>query len=96
MKTALISLQSLLADPAPNDPQDAQVAKHYISDRPGFDKTARLWTIKHATGSIDDAAGVDKEMLRRLLDMGFQRDSAINALLQSGMDENQALEMLLK
>jgi ubiquitin-protein ligase len=29
-KMKLISLQSLLCDPAPEDPQDAQVARHYL------------------------------------------------------------------
>ncbi|KAJ3035733.1 hypothetical protein HDV00_003445 [Rhizophlyctis rosea] len=41
--TQLISLQSLLCDPVPNDPQDAEVARHYMTDRPGFDQTARQW-----------------------------------------------------
>lgn len=44
LKSTLISLQALLCDPAADDPQDAEVAKHYIKDRDSFNKTAKLWT----------------------------------------------------
>ena len=75
MKTALISLQSLLFDPAPNDPQDAQVAKHYLSDRAGFEKTAREWTLLHASQD----SGVNAESVRRLCDMGFRKKILIHS-----------------
>ncbi|KAI8826264.1 ubiquitin-conjugating enzyme/RWD-like protein [Fimicolochytrium jonesii] len=48
LKTVLISLQSLLCDAAPDNPQDAEVAKRYISDRAGFDRTATDWTKQYA------------------------------------------------
>jgi hypothetical protein len=41
LKASLISLQSLLTSPEPSNPQDAEVAKHYMADRRGFDNTAR-------------------------------------------------------
>ena len=41
LKTALLSLQALLSSPQPDDPQDAVVAKQYLSDLPTFEKTAR-------------------------------------------------------
>jgi ubiquitin-protein ligase len=44
LKTALLSLQALLASPQPDDPQDAVVAKQYISDRSTFDATAKYWS----------------------------------------------------
>lgn len=44
LKTAMLSLQSLLASPAPDDPQDAVVARQFLSDRETFEKTARYWT----------------------------------------------------
>src|SRR5271163_2516721 len=43
LKSTMISLQSLLCSPEPKDPQDAEVAKHYLSDRSGFEETARYW-----------------------------------------------------
>ncbi|GJJ15357.1 hypothetical protein Clacol_009633 [Clathrus columnatus] len=43
LKSTLISLQSLLCSPEPNDPQDAEVAKHYTTSRSSFEETARYW-----------------------------------------------------
>jgi Ubiquitin-conjugating enzyme len=48
IKTALLSLQALMCSPEPGDPQDAEVAKMYIKDRPEFDRTARFWTESYA------------------------------------------------
>ena len=50
VKTALLSLQALMCAPEPNDPQDAQVASQYKSDRKAFEKTAKEWTQRHAMG----------------------------------------------
>lgn len=44
LKNSLISLQSLLQSPEPTDPQDAQVAKIYMSDPKKFTETAANWT----------------------------------------------------
>lgn len=44
LKSSLISLQSLLQDPVPTDPQDAQVAKVYMEDPKKFAETAANWT----------------------------------------------------
>ena len=94
LKTALISLQSLLFDPCPNDPQDAQVARHYLSDRSGFEATARNWTAEHAMGG-DAHPKVNEKSLQNLLEMGFPKATAINAMIKSEMDEGKAIEMLL-
>ncbi|GAA5860700.1 hypothetical protein JCM3774_006257 [Rhodotorula dairenensis] len=48
LRTCLVSLQSLLSTPEPSDPQDAEVAKHYLTDRAGFESTARYWTEVYA------------------------------------------------
>ncbi|POW04169.1 hypothetical protein PSTT_10606 [Puccinia striiformis] len=48
LKTTLVSLQSLLCSPEPNDPQDAEVAKVYLSDRNVYERTARYWTEMYA------------------------------------------------
>lgn len=44
IRTALVSLASLLSTPEPSDPQDAEVAKHFLTDRPSFEATAKYWT----------------------------------------------------
>ncbi|GAA6053948.1 hypothetical protein JCM3770_004636 [Rhodotorula araucariae] len=48
LRTCLVSLQSLLSSPEPTDPQDAEVAKHYLTDRRGFEETAKFWTESYA------------------------------------------------
>ncbi|KAJ7162859.1 ubiquitin-conjugating enzyme/RWD-like protein [Mycena filopes] len=49
LKSTLISLQSLLCSPEPNDPQDAEVAKHYTTSKRSFEETAVYWTKTYAT-----------------------------------------------
>ncbi len=91
----MISLQSLLSDAAPNDPQDAQVASHYINDRAGFEATAREWTSKYAHGQKDPEAGLDKNAILRLVEMGFDRTTVVKALRNANGNEQTAIESLL-
>ncbi|KAJ3347209.1 NGG1 interacting factor, partial [Kappamyces sp. JEL0680] len=91
----LISLQSLLFDPVPDDPQDAQVAGHYLRDRQGFEDTAREWTVKYATGIADPEAGLDKAAIGRLVEMGFERVTVVKALRETSGNEQGAIEKLL-
>jgi ubiquitin-conjugating enzyme (huntingtin interacting protein 2) len=48
IKSALLSLQSLLSTPEPKDPQDAEVASMLMKNPEQFQKVAREWAIKHA------------------------------------------------
>jgi ubiquitin-conjugating enzyme (huntingtin interacting protein 2) len=48
IKTTLLSLQLLLDEPVPDDPQDATVAAMYKNDRNKYDETAREWSDKYA------------------------------------------------
>lgn len=48
LKSALISLQSLLSSPEPKDPQDAEVATMLISRPEEFAHVAREWAIRYA------------------------------------------------
>ncbi|KAF2841734.1 putative ubiquitin conjugating enzyme [Patellaria atrata CBS 101060] len=48
LKSALISLQSLLSSPEPKDPQDAEVAGMLIKNPAEFDHKARSWAVKYA------------------------------------------------
>ncbi|KAJ3044770.1 hypothetical protein HK097_001374, partial [Rhizophlyctis rosea] len=108
LKTVLISLQSLLCDPVPNDPQDAEVARHYMSDRAGFDQTARQWTQIYATGGGNGEAnggkvpeppkippeeiGLDPNAIARICEMGFDRKLVALALKNSNGNEERAIE----
>ncbi|KAE9378807.1 hypothetical protein N431DRAFT_326825 [Stipitochalara longipes BDJ] len=48
IKSALLSLQSLLSTPEPKDPQDAEVASMLMNNPEQFQRVAREWAIKHA------------------------------------------------
>jgi len=48
IKSALLSLQSLLSTPEPKDPQDAEVANMLLNNPDQFKAIAREWAIKHA------------------------------------------------
>lgn len=91
LKTALLSLQALLASPQPDDPQDASVAKMYLTDRTSFNKMAKYWTESFAMAN----GGNDEQTIQKLVDMGFERAAAVSALQATGGDENAALEQLL-
>ncbi|EDK46786.1 hypothetical protein LELG_04967 [Lodderomyces elongisporus NRRL YB-4239] len=59
LKSTLISLQLLLQLPEPNDPQDAEVAKHYLSNKKGFEETAAYWTTLYAKdGGAGEESGL--------------------------------------
>ncbi|CAG9461914.1 unnamed protein product [Pedinophyceae sp. YPF-701] len=89
LRTALLSLQVLLQVPEPNDPQDAQVAKQYLQDRPMWEQTARFWTQSFAMGKTED------DKVRGLMEMGFSDEMARKALADAQGDEQAALESLL-
>lgn len=89
IKTALVSLQALLSCPEPDDPQDAEVANMFKSDRAKFDETAAQWTTTYAKKKDD----TDK--LTYLTGMGFPQDQCRKALDANGGDQSAALESLL-
>ena len=90
IRTALISLQALMCNPVPEDPQDAQVASQYKSDIKAFNETAKLWTSEYA-----DPDKVKNRKLKALTDMGFDEKKAIDALSKANMDEDKAISILI-
>jgi len=91
LKSTLISLQSLLCSPEPNDPQDAEVAKHYTTSRTSFNETARYWTQAYAGGpkassaapvAKDEVAiaGLEKAHVDQFEALGFERHKVIDVL----------------
>ena len=96
LKSTLISLQSLLCSPEPNDPQDAEVAKHYMTSKSSFDDTATYWTQIYAGGpgpkdkrnkgsGVDRdevaIAGLDKAHVDRFEQLGFQRSKVVRSYI---------------
>ena len=93
IKTAMLSLQALLSTPEPNDPQDAVVAKQYLTDKTSFDQTAKQWTEMYA--HHEQLVGM-KRKVSELVDMGFSEERVLEALAAAGGDKVKALEELLK
>ena len=60
MRSLLISIQSLLSEPIPSDPQDASVASMYLKDKKLFDQTAKYWTLVFASPKDDDTVADSK------------------------------------
>ncbi|KAJ4302855.1 Ubiquitin-conjugating enzyme E2 1 [Kalmusia sp. IMI 367209] len=69
IKSALISLQSLLSTPEPKDPQDAEVASMLIRNPSEFEHVAREWAVKYAGAPRKEIAegsgGATAETIRR-------------------------------
>lgn len=95
LKSALISLQALLQSPEPNDPQDAEVAQHYLRDRESFNKTAAFWTKLYASASgaessekeVDEAKlyGIDPSVVEHFETLGFNRPKVVEVLRRLGI-----------
>ncbi|KAJ7644784.1 ubiquitin-conjugating enzyme/RWD-like protein [Roridomyces roridus] len=112
LKSTLISLQSLLCSPEPNDPQDAEVAKHYTTSKHSFDETARYWTKMYAQApgagvTKEDtvaAAGLEKAHVDQFEALGFPRAKVVDVLRRlnyrganvAQITEDRVVEELLK
>ena len=69
IKSALISLQSLLSTPEPKDPQDAEVAGMLLRNKKEFDEVARDWAVRYAGAARKDrgegSGGATNESLKQ-------------------------------
>ncbi len=82
----------MLFDPMPNDPQDAQVAAHFLRDRADFNKTAKQWTKIYAMESYSE---FDDPDFKDLVEMGFDKSLVKKALLKSNGNREEAVEFIL-
>ncbi|KAL6950175.1 Ubiquitin-conjugating enzyme E2 1 [Hanseniaspora vineae] len=104
LKSALISLQALLQSPEPNDPQDAEVARHYIKDKEGFEKTARLWTKLYATDKTAtnenhteaDLYGIDSNLCDVFLAKGYDLSNIVTVIRRVGIKKVADLDETTK
>ncbi|KAK9387086.1 ubiquitin-conjugating enzyme/RWD-like protein [Lipomyces mesembrius] len=100
LKASLISLQSLLTSPEPSNPQDAEVAKHYMADRRGFDNTARYWAKVYAgadggasatattpakTPDVFELYGIDRDSVKAFESMGFDQQRIVEVMRRIGI-----------
>ncbi|KAJ5087741.1 hypothetical protein N7456_011357 [Penicillium angulare] len=58
IKSALLSLQSLLSTPEPKDPQDAEVANMLLRKPKEFERVARQWAVIYAGASSDGSENI--------------------------------------
>ncbi|KAK2734896.1 hypothetical protein FQN55_002465 [Onygenales sp. PD_40] len=69
IKSALLSLQSLLSTPEPRDPQDAEVASMLIRNPKEFERVAKEWAVKFAgapkTQIGESSGGATDESIRQ-------------------------------
>ncbi len=87
LKSTLISLQSLLCSPEPNDPQDAEVAKHYMTSRTSFEDTARYWTHVYAGGPASSSG----QAIAGKIGAGVRDEVAIAGLDKAHVDQFEAI-----
>jgi len=92
IRTALLSIQALLSLPEPDDPQDAEVASMYKSNRALFLQTAKYWTSTFAQETGDKT---HEDSIKRIVEMGFDASQAKKALENHEWDETRALNSLL-
>lgn len=88
LKSTLISLQSLLCSPEPNDPQDAEVAKHYMTSRSSFEDTARYWTHIYAGGPSSPSG---QSAATGKMGHGMRDEVAIAGLDKAHVDQFEAI-----
>ena len=90
IRTALISLQALMCEPVPDDPQDAVVAKEYLTDIKKFNEKAKQWVEEYANPEKNF-----KKKIKELMDMGFTEDKCKEALEKANNDLEKAINLLL-
>ncbi|KAF8463694.1 ubiquitin-conjugating enzyme/RWD-like protein [Kalaharituber pfeilii] len=108
IKTALLSLQALLAAPEPNDPQDAEVANMMLKDPARFKSKARDWAIHHAGApsvSPSSSSGAvpvraqpvtpeEEKRQQRLRELQGYDESVVGKFVDLGFSVRQVVEKL--
>ena len=80
-----------MCEPVPEDPQDAVVAKEYLSDRNKFNRTAKHW--------VEEYANPERNMskkIKEITDMGFSEQQAKEALEKNDNDVEKAVNSLVQ
>eukprot|EP01134_Creolimax_fragrantissima_P008299 CFRG8299T1 len=92
IKSVLFSIQLLLACPEPNSPQDAVVAKQYLSNRKEWEEQATDWTNQYAK---ETETKLEKN-IKQLMEMGFSREKCEKVLAKTNGNIEEAATILLK
>uniref|UniRef100_A0A915KSV2 E2 ubiquitin-conjugating enzyme n=1 Tax=Romanomermis culicivorax TaxID=13658 RepID=A0A915KSV2_ROMCU len=93
IRTVLLSIQSLLSDPKPNDPQDAVVASQYLNHNEIYKLTARYWS-HHFAKAPDPKIPDYTAKITTLHEMGYTAEQAIEALSHCDWAVDNAVQRL--
>ncbi|CAF9904396.1 Ubiquitin-conjugating enzyme E2 1 [Imshaugia aleurites] len=91
VKSALLSLQSLLSTPEPKDPQDAEVAGMLTRNPKEFERVAHEWAVKYAgapkkeTG--EGSGGSKPETAKQKQKRSKEEEAAERAAMYGGYNE---------
>ena len=77
--------------PHPPSPILPSPPQQYLTDHEEYKRTAKYWTEMYA----NPTSKAPEEKVQRIVEMGFDRASAVAALQASGGDEAAAVEKLL-
>ncbi|KAF2847326.1 hypothetical protein T440DRAFT_471213 [Plenodomus tracheiphilus IPT5] len=92
IKSALISLQSLLSTPEPKDPQDAEVASMLIRNPAEFEHKARDWAVKYAGAPKKEIAegsgGATAESIRKKAQVSKQNEEKVKMAAYKGYNKD--------
>lgn len=92
IKSAMISLQSLLSSPEPKDPQDAVVARELIKNPDQFNRTAKEWAVKYAGAPKhlvgEGSGGATAESIEAAEREEREREEAANMAVYDGYNKD--------
>jgi len=104
LRTVLLSLQALLQEAQPDDPQDSQVAKQLLNNKDEFVKTAHYWKMFFATNStsaermkqhpVYESKFIEFKNHPIVKDTRKGENELLGILSSSYWDINRALQML--
>jgi len=91
IKSALLSLQSLLSTPEPKDPQDAEVASMLMRNEKEYFRVASEWAVKYAAAPKRDSAetsgGATTETLKKRQKKSKEQEEAERLAQYGGYNE---------
>ncbi|KIW16721.1 hypothetical protein PV08_03910 [Exophiala spinifera] len=91
IKSAMISLQSLLSSPEPKDPQDAVVAQQLIKNPKEFERQAKEWAVKYAGAPKsligESSGGSTAESIEEAEKASKEREAAANIAVYDGYNK---------
>ncbi|MCJ1355482.1 MAG: Ubiquitin-conjugating enzyme E2 1 [Icmadophila ericetorum] len=92
IKSALLSLQSLLSTPEPKDPQDAEVAGMLMRNPREFERVAQEWAVKYAGAPKrergENSGGATSETLKQRQKKSKEQEEAERIAQYGGYNED--------